>query len=149
MKKLLVSVTSLCTVLTALLAIAYLTNGTPVVPRIAAAEAVESGRPLVVKLHAQWCHVCRIGKGAWSQIEQTYAGRVNLLVLDFTNDATTEASRAEAKRLGLDAFFDEFVGVSGPVAVLDGRTKEVTALISGRDFDQYQAAIDEQLAAAG
>jgi thiol-disulfide isomerase/thioredoxin len=147
-RKLLVLVASLGIALAAVVAVAYVTNPAPVVPTIAAAEAVESGRPFVVKLHAQWCPICRIGKGAWSQIEEAYAGRVNLLVLDFTSDATTEASRAEAKRLGLGAFFDEYAGVTGPVAVLDGRTRDVTAFISGRDFAEYRAAIDERLAAA-
>jgi thiol-disulfide isomerase/thioredoxin len=143
-RKLLVAVASLGFVVAALVAVAYVTNATPVVPRIGAAT-VDSARPYVVKLHAQWCPVCRIGKGAWSEIEEAYAGQVNLLVLDFTNEATTAASRVEAQRLGLEAFFEEYAGVTGPVAVLDGRTREVTAMVSGRDFAPYRAAIDETL----
>ena len=98
-RKLLVVVASLGVALAALVAVAYVTNAAPAVPRIAAAD-VDSTRHYVIKLHAQWCPVCRIGKGAWSEIEQAYAGRVNLLVLDFTSETTTEASRAEARRLG-------------------------------------------------
>ena len=145
-RKLLVVVASLGVALAALVAVAYVTNAAPAVPRIAAAD-VDSTRPYVIKLHAQWCPVCRIGKGAWSEIEQAYAGRVNLLVLDFTSETTTEASRAEARRLGLETFFDEYAGVTGPVAVLDGRSRKVTALVSGRELDVYRAAIDERLAA--
>jgi thiol-disulfide isomerase/thioredoxin len=146
LKKLLLAVASLGVVIGALVALAYVTNATPEVPRIAAAD-VDSTRPYVIKLHAQWCPVCRVGKGAWSEIEEAYADRVNLLVLDFTNETTTEASRVEATRLGLEAFFDEYSGVTGPVAVLDGRNKKVTALVSGRDAAPYRAAIDERLAA--
>jgi thiol-disulfide isomerase/thioredoxin len=145
LRKLLVAVASLGVVLAALVAIAYVTNAPPAVPRIAAAD-IDPTRPYVIKLHAQWCPVCRIGKGAWSEIEEAYGGRVNLLVLDFTNEATTGASRVEAARLGLEAFFDEYAGVTGPVAVLDGRSKEVTALVSGRDVAPYRAAIEERLA---
>jgi hypothetical protein len=87
-----------------------------------------------------------VTKGVWSQIEETYSGRANLVVLDFTTDADTAASRAEAARLGLGTFFDEYAGATGTVVVLDGRTREVTASIGGsRDFAEYRAAIDAAL----
>ena len=127
----------------------YLGNAAPVVPRIAVEEAARGNKPYVIKLHAQWCAVCLVTKDVWSQIEETYATRVNLLVLDFTNDAKTRASRAEASRLGLGAFFDEYAGATGTILVLDGRTKRVQADISGsRDFSDYRAAIDAALDAS-
>jgi thiol-disulfide isomerase/thioredoxin len=125
----------------------YARNLAPAVPAVSAAEAV--GKPYVVKLHAQWCPVCMVTKGVWSEIEETYSGRVNLLVLDFTNDANSEASRAEAARLGLEEFFADYGGATGTIVVLDGRTKEVRASINGsRDFSDYRAAIDAALAGA-
>jgi thiol-disulfide isomerase/thioredoxin len=130
----------------------YVTNAAPAVPPLSA-DAAHSGKPYVVKLHAQWRPYCMITKGVWSQVEETYRDRVNLVVLDFTNDANWEASRVEAARLGLDAFFEEYAGATGIVVVLDGRTRQVTAEIGGsRDFADYRAAIDEALsvdAAAG
>jgi thiol-disulfide isomerase/thioredoxin len=121
-------------------------NGAPVVASISAADAAAAGKPYVVKMHAQWCVVCMTTKDEWSEIEKTYAGRVNLLVLDFTNEAKTEASRAEAARLGLQKFFDEYSGASGMIAVLDGRTKQVTAeLVGDRPFADYRTAIDAAL----
>jgi hypothetical protein len=87
-----------------------------------------------------------VTKDVWSQVEATYATRVNLLVLDFTNQATTDASRLEASRLGLEQFFADNAGGAGTIVVLDGRTKEVTASIRGsRDFADYRAAIDATL----
>ena len=101
---------------------------------------------MAVKLHAQWCAVCMVTKDVWSQIEETYAGRVNLVVLDFTTQATTDASRTEATRLGLNKVFDEYEGVTGTILVVDGRTKGVTADIGGnRDFAEYRAEIDAML----
>jgi hypothetical protein len=89
-------------------------------------------------------------KNVWSQIEDTYSARANLVVLDFTNQANTDFSRAEAKRLGLEAFFDEYVGATGTIVVLDGRTKEVTASINGsRNFADYRTAIDATLKRMG
>jgi thiol-disulfide isomerase/thioredoxin len=125
----------------------YARNLAPAVPAVSAAEA--AGKPYVVKLHAQWCPVCMVTKGVWSEIEETYSGRVNLVVLDFTNDANSEASRAEAARLGLEEFFADYGGATGTIVVLDGRTKEVTAAINGsRDFAEYRAVIDAALAVA-
>lgn len=145
-KKVLLVLTVLGAVLVAAGYAMYVGNPAPSARPISAEEAAKTGKPYVVKMHAQWCPVCMVTKGVWSQIEETYATRVNLLVLDFTNDASTEASRAEAARLGLEKFFDEYAGATGTIVVLDGRTREVTASIGGsRDFAEYRAAIDATL----
>ena len=124
----------------------YLTNATPPVPAISATEAAAGDRPWVVKLHAQWCPICMLTKGVWSRIEQTYSGRVRLVVFDFTDRETTAASRAEAERLGLAALFDKADSATGPIIVLDSSTKEIRAWIYGsRDFDEYSAAIEAAL----
>ena len=127
----------------------YARNATPTVPAIPTAEATVAGAPWVVKLHAQWCPVCMLTKGMWSEIEATYSGRVRLAVFDLTDQATTAASRAEAERLGLAEVFDEVGNATGTILVLDGRSKEISAWINGsRDFAEYRAAIDAALAAA-
>jgi thiol-disulfide isomerase/thioredoxin len=127
----------------------FLRNAAPVVPAISSVDPAGSSKPYVVKLHARWCPVCMMTKDVWSQVETAYAGRVNFLVFDFTDQATTDRSRAEAKRLGLEKFFDESSGVTGTIAVLDGRTRETTATIHGsRNFDEYRAAIDASLRTA-
>lgn len=127
----------------------YARNTAPVVPAVSALEASNTARPYVVKLHAQWCAVCMVTKGVWTEIEKTYGNRVNLVVLDFTTDAKSEASKAEATRLGLSKFFDEYGGATGTIVVLDGRTKDVTASINGsRDFATYRSAIDAALSGA-
>ena len=127
----------------------YARNSTPLVPGISSADASAAGAPWVVKLHAQWCPVCMLTKGMWSEIEQTYSGRVRLAVFDFTDDATTAATRAEAARLGLGSVLDEAGFATGTILVLDGHTKEIRAWINGsRDFADYRTAIDAALTAA-
>lgn len=127
----------------------YQGNTAPSVPTIAAADIASASKPIVVKLHAQWCPKCMVTKGVWADVEKEYAGRVHLVVMDFTNDASTEASRKEAQRLGLDRFFEEFSGATGIVVVLHARTKEVAAELDfSRDLPEYRAAIDAALAAA-
>ena len=149
MRKVLVFALVAVAVLVAAGTFLYARNTTPVVPAIASAEAAAPGSPWVVKLHAQWCPVCMLTKGMWSEIEQQYAGRVRLAVFDFTDEATTAATRAEAERLGLVDVFEEAGFATGPILVLDGRTKDIAAWINGsRDFTEYRAAIDAALAAA-
>lgn len=145
LKKIAAIAIAVCTALVAAGYVMYRGNTAPVSPPITAAEASNPSKPFVVKLHAQWCPVCMITTSMWTQIEEAYAGRVNFLVLDFTNDQTTDASRAAAERVGLGRVFEE-TGSTGVVLIVDGHTKEVTATIAGsRDFAEYRAAIDAAL----
>jgi len=149
MRRALTVAVALVAALTAAGAILYTRNSTPIVPTIAAADAAAAGSPWVVKLHAQWCPVCMLTKGMWSEIEAHYSGRVRLAVFDFTNETTTAATRAEAQRLGLSTVLEEAGFATGPILVLDGRTREVVAWINGsRNFTDYRAAIDAALTAA-
>lgn len=145
-KKTLIILASLAALLVASASALYLLNPTPIAQTISGDEAAASAKPYVVKIHARWCAVCMATKGMWSQIQDAYANRVHLLVLDVTNQETTDLSRAEAKRLGLEQFFDEYSGGTGTILVLDRRTKAVTASINGsRDFADYRVAIDAAL----
>jgi thiol-disulfide isomerase/thioredoxin len=145
-KKTLLVVTFLAVAVVAVAAVMYVQNPPPAVPTISALDVADTNRPYVVKLHAQWCPICMLTKTVWSQIEMAYSGRANFVVFDFTNTATTDRSRAEAKRLGLEKFFDDNAGATGTIAVLDGRTKEEAASIHGiRGFDEYRSAIDASL----
>jgi thiol-disulfide isomerase/thioredoxin len=149
-KKIFLAVIALTAALSVVAGIFYVQNQTPKPPPISSAEASDSSRPFVVKLHAQWCPVCMMTKDVWTQIERTYSGRVNLVVFDFTNDATTAVSRAEAKRIGLEAAVDENAGSTGTILILDGGTREDTSSIHGsRDYAEYRAAIDDSLGRTG
>jgi thiol-disulfide isomerase/thioredoxin len=141
-KKLSIAALSLVLLVALAFAAGYLANPAPVVP---AAEA-RTDRPVVVKFHARWCVLCMATKGVWEELQTAYAGRVDLVVFDFTNEETTEAARAEARRLGLEQVFDDYFGTTGSVFVLDGRSKDVRAELHGdRNFADYRTAIDAAL----
>ena len=149
LKRILLGTAAIVAALAVVATTLYVRNATPTVPPIATADAVAPGAPWVLKLHAQWCPVCMLTKGMWSEIETTYAGRVRLAVFDFTDVETMSASYAEAERLGLAAVFEEVRGSTGSIVVLDGKNREILAWINGsRDFSEYRAAIDAALAAA-
>ena len=142
-RKMLLAATLTAAALVGTVAVLYATNVAPSVPPVSGTDA---GKPYVVKLHAQWCPYCLLQKDDWSQIEKAYAGRVNFVVLDFTNERATERSRREAERLNLTPFFDSYAGATGLVVVLDGRTNDVLAEVGGNQaFEEYRAAIDAAL----
>jgi thiol-disulfide isomerase/thioredoxin len=148
MRRLLGVLAAAALVLGVAVAALYITNTTPPLPALALADTEDSAKPIVIKMHAQWCPICRATKGAWSELVDRYAERAHLLVLDFTNEQTEAASEAEVRRLKLDGAVEEFYGATGLVLVVDGRTKRVASVVGGIvGTDDYGAAIDAVLAA--
>jgi hypothetical protein len=122
------------------------TNPAPEVPALAPGT-VGDQRPYVIKLHARWCPICMVTKGAWAAMQEAESDKVRFVVFDFTNDATIDASRREAARLGLESVFVEYAGETGTVLVVDPHSKEVKRVLHGHQTaEQYRAAIDETLA---
>jgi hypothetical protein len=131
----------------AVVTLLVVTNPAPQVPDLVGVEADKSAKPYVIKLHAQWCPLCMLTRGVWSTIEETYQDRVRLVVFDFTSESTTRASEARARQLGLSAVFDDYVGVTGTILVLNGASREVIEDLHGeRDFAKYRTAIDKAIA---
>ena len=121
-----------------------LLNPAPPVARVDGGSG--AGKPYVVKIHARWCPVCMMTKGVWDEVASAYSGRVNLVVFDVTDVEATASARAEAGRLGLSAFFEEYSGATGTVHVLRGSDKAVVGSIEGsRRFADYRAAIESAL----
>jgi len=126
----------------------FVWNATPTAAPVPAAEVANPSKPFVIKLHAQWCPICMLTKDEWAGIEQTYAGRVNLVVFDSTTESDRERSREEAARLGLSDALEGFYGATGVVLVVDPRTREIVAEIAGvHSIEDYRRAIDSSLAA--
>ena len=143
-RKLLIAATLMTVALIGTVATLYAINAAP---SVSALSVADGAKPFVVKLHARWCPYCLMQKDEWSQIEAAYAGRVNFVVLDFTNERATERSRIEAERLNLGSFFNDYAGATGLVVVLDARTKKVLAEVGGNQtFEEFRAAIDTALA---
>jgi thiol-disulfide isomerase/thioredoxin len=147
LKKALLTLGTVALVVAGVVTFLYTTNRPPQVRALSETEIADSGRPVLVKLHAQWCPVCMATKGVWSQLEEAYRDRVNFVVLDFTDERTTALAAVEARRINLEGVFNEYAGATGLVLVVDGRTRAVKAEVGGvRGFTAYQADIDAALA---
>lgn len=63
------------------------------------------GKPVILKIHADWCRACRTIAPIIQEMQRQYNGRANFVVFDITNQSTIKANAARARELGLDGFF--------------------------------------------
>ena len=105
------------------------------------AQACES-RPYVVKIHAEWCGICKAIEPTWQRLRSDVGDRATLVTLDVTDRGSVEAAMARAKELGISDFFNEYRRQTGTVAVIDCETlKPVSILRAEHDLSKYQEAI--------
>jgi thiol-disulfide isomerase/thioredoxin len=101
-------------------------------------------KPLVVKIHADWCGSCRATQETWDKVIAELSDRATMVKFDVTDRASYEAAEAEAKRLGISDFLMEYKRRTGAIAILDCETQEPLVVLSGeRDFTKYRDAIEQ------
>ena len=84
-----------------------------------------AGRPMVVKIHADWCGTCAKLVPIFEALERDLGNQALIVTLDVTDRPTLERSREQADRLGIRGFFDANQSKTGTVAVLDARGRVV------------------------
>ena len=96
----------------------------------------------VVKIHADWCGSCKATESVWERVQNELGDRATVVKLDVSDRVEYEKSADEARRLGIENFFQEYRSKTGVVAVLDCQTREpVAVLIGERDFEKYLQAV--------
>ena len=125
----------------ALLALA-ISASSPVWAGSEVSASQDSSKPFVVKIHADWCGTCTRLNGPLEALHQQVGDGARIVVLDVTDRKAVAASTAEADRLGIRGFFDQYKGRTGTVGVLDGSTRETVAVLKGEmDVAVYEKAI--------
>lgn len=106
-----------------------------------AAESCES-KPIVAKIHADWCSTCKAMSSVWTRIEGDLGDQATIVEFDVTDRVAYQQSRSQAELLGITKFFDEYRSRTGAIAVLDCKSREpVTVLFGERDFGKYRKAV--------
>jgi thiol-disulfide isomerase/thioredoxin len=139
-------------------ALAGMTNGTAAkVPSYQARGATEiadagplaaalQGKPVLVRVHADWCPACKATQRTIDELKQSYAGKINFVQFDVTNANTAAASQAEAQKLGLEKFYDAAKAATSTVAVIDpSNGKVLAAFYNDNAIGDYKTAIDGAL----
>ena len=99
-------------------------------------------KPLVVKIHADWCGSCRSTQPTWERVKSDLSNQATMVQFDVTDRASYAVAVAEAERLEISDFLDEFRRRTGTIAVLDCKTRKPLEVLSGeRDFGKYRDAI--------
>ncbi len=95
-------------------------------PGAAAASRPEAaeGRPLLVKVHADWCVACLQLDTTWTKLERAVGDEARLVVFDVTSRRTLAEASAEAERLGLAEYFEAHRSQTGSVGLIDGATRQ-------------------------
>ena len=108
----------------------------------AVSAANDASKPFVVKIHADWCGTCQMLGPVIDALDAEMGSSVCIVVLDVTNRETALAAADEAKRLGIEPFFERYRSKTGTVGVLDGSTREIVAVLSGEfDLAAYERAV--------
>jgi len=85
------------------------------------------GKPVLVDIYASWCPACKNIAPTLSQLGQQYAGKVEFVVLDVSDKATTAQAEAKAKELGLSDFLAANKAQTGTVTIVNPATGQVLA----------------------
>lgn len=110
----------------------------------ATSAAKDVSKPFVVKIHADWCGTCRMLEPTLAALDEKMGASARVVVLDVTNRKTYAAATIEAKRLGIESFFEQYKSKTGIVGVLDGSTRETLAILSGElDVAVYERALTQ------
>jgi thiol-disulfide isomerase/thioredoxin len=101
-----------------------------------------SGKPYVVKIHADWCGNCKALKSVWQRIETDLRDQATIVTLDVSDRVAYLESQATAERLDISEFFQEYRSRTGTIAVLDCKSHEPVVIMSAeRDFEKYREAV--------
>lgn len=76
-------------------------------------------RPRVVLITADWCPACKRTEKAFYPALARFDGRIDLLVLDVTDDEAIASSRQTAAAAGVGRFFEQNRGVTPSIALIN------------------------------
>jgi thiol-disulfide isomerase/thioredoxin len=106
------------------------------------------GKPVVVRVHADWCPACTATQATINDLKAAYGSQINFVQFDVTNAKTAAAAEAEAKKLGLEKFYNSEKAATSTVAVIDPRDGKVYAqLYNDGNIGDYKAAVNGALGA--
>lgn len=104
------------------------------------------GKPVVVRIHADWCPACKETEPVLDGVKQKYGDKVSFLTYDVTNAKTAATAADAAKADGLATFFDATKAATSTVAVIDPTSGAVIAeLYNDTEAADYTKAIDQAL----
>ena len=106
-------------------------------------------RPTVAVIRADWCSACKKIEPGMAELQATYKGRLNFVILDVSTDESAAVAAATARKLGISKFFEANKKKTSTVAVFDAKKKVLFQTDHNYDQSAYVKAFDNALAKAG
>jgi thiol-disulfide isomerase/thioredoxin len=126
------------------IAVALVLTLAAAVPVASSAADTCPTKPIVVRIHADWCRICQKTESTWKQVQRDFAQQATVVKLDVSDRVALQGSSQQAEELGIGGFFSEYRSRTGTVAVLDCRTRKPVAILSGEsDIAKYREAISK------
>jgi thiol-disulfide isomerase/thioredoxin len=102
------------------------------------------GKPVVARIHADWCPACKATQPTIDAIKAHYGNTISFVEFDVTDGKTSAAAAADAQRLGLGAFFEAKKTATSTVAVVNPKTGAIVATFyADSNAADYERAIDQ------
>jgi thiol-disulfide isomerase/thioredoxin len=126
----------------------YQARGAMEVATVGPLAASLRGKPLVVRIHADWCPACRATQPTIDKLRAAYTGKINFVQFVVNNATTAAASQALAGKLGLDKFYEATKAATSTVAVIDPQNGKIYAtLYNDGNLEDYETAVNNVLSA--
>ena len=107
------------------------------------------GKPLIVRIHADWCAECQTTLPDFVAFAGSFKNRINVIDIDVTDGKTSTIAAALAQRSGLRAYYEKRKAQPLTVAFIDPDANVVVAELRGNvDRDDLLAAkraVDKRL----
>ena len=110
---------------------------------LGALPASLQGKPVVVRIHADWCPACKATRATYEGVQKHYGDKATFVTFDVTDAKTAAAAAAQAQKLGLSKLFEADKTATSTVAVINPKTGVVSAsLYNDNTPGDYAKAID-------
>jgi thiol-disulfide isomerase/thioredoxin len=101
------------------------------------------GKPVIVDIYASWCAACKNIAPTIAQLRAKYQGKVEFVVLDVSDRASTAIAETTAKELGLGNFLASSKAQTGSLAIIDPATGNILAQQHNNpDLGAYTKVLD-------
>ncbi len=141
MKKFATTILSIAMIIGAMTAATMAVTTVKSNPLVAAAAKT---KPRVVIIRADWCSACQKLDPTMMGLMQEYGTKLDFVMLDVSNEATTAQAAAKAKSLGLSRYFEANKKNTSTVAIFKGK-KSVFKTMKNFNKADYVAAFNKAL----
>lgn len=113
---------------------------------LAKATGDEDAKLLAVQFYADWCKFCKKLKPSFDELKSTYDGKVEFVVLNYTDEQTTTETEKLIEERGLKSIVESYTGTGFILLVEekpDGTKSAKGILDKKQSLEEMKTKIEE------